>query len=283
MGAKLLAVDLDGTLLDPRGRPHEHDVRALRAALAEGVRVSILTGRLYSGTREAARAVGIAGPLGCADGSHLVRAADHATLLHLGVRGDSARVMREAFARAAVATFVFAEDAIGHDSRGAPFADYVRTWSTDMRPVGDVFEHALWDAIDGVTGVVAVGDEDAVKEVVSELKCELRDAVLAVAFPLRRGAHVGRWGMIVRSSHGTKGTALAWIARHEGVAPEDTVCVGDWVNDVPMFEAAGRSFVMAQAPAEVKARATDVLEATAEVGGGVARAVEMAFGIRTAR
>ncbi|MGH7294703.1 MAG: HAD hydrolase family protein [Polyangiaceae bacterium] len=283
MSAKLLAVDLDGTLLDPRGQPHERDVRALRAALAEGVRISIVTGRLYSGTRPAAEAVGLVGPVGCADGSHLVRANDHATLVHLGVRGESARTMRSAFARAAVATFIFAEDAIGHDARGAPFADYVRTWSTDMRPVGDVFEHALWDAIDGITGVVAVGDEDAVRALVADLRDGLRDAVIAVAFPLRRGAHVGRWGMIVRSARGTKGTALRWIAGHEGVAAADTVCVGDWVNDVPMFEAAGRSFVMGQAPAEVKARATDILDETSETGGGVARAIEAAFGIRVER
>jgi hypothetical protein len=149
-----------------------------------------------------------------------------------------------------------------------------------MRPVDDVFGHALWTAEDGLTAVVAVGDEDHVKGVVAELRGALGAAVLSVAFPLRRGAHVGRWGMIVRSSRGTKGTALAWIARHEGVSPEDTVCVGDWVNDVPMFEVAGRSFVMGQAPPEVKAKATDPLVATAEVGGGVAEAIEKAFGIR---
>ena len=67
-------------------------------------------------------------------------------------------------------------------------------------------------------------------------------------------------------------------ARIEGVAIEDTVCVGDWINDVPMFELAGRSFVMGQAPAEVKARATDVLRARRS-RGGVARAIELGFGI----
>jgi hydroxymethylpyrimidine pyrophosphatase-like HAD family hydrolase len=96
---------------------------------------------------------------------------------------------------------------------------------------------------------------------------------------MRRGGHVGLWAMIVRSSIGTKGTALAWIAEHEGIALADTVCVGDWINDVPMFDVAGRSFVMGQAPAEVKARATDVLRMTSEHGGGVAYALREAFGI----
>ena len=58
------------------------------------------------------------------------------------------------------------------------------------------------------------------------------------------------------------------------------MCVGDWINDVPMFLVAGRSYAMGQAPDEVKRAATFVLEETSEAGGGVARAVEEAFGVR---
>jgi hypothetical protein len=276
---RLLAVDLDGTLLDPTGTPHAHDVKAIRAALAAGVAVSIVTGRLYSGTRGTVEVLGLRGAVGCADGSHLVRASDHTTLLHIGVRDLQAETLRAAFARAGVATFVFARDAIGHDPAGAPFVDYVATWSSDVRVVEDVFQHELWAADEGVTAVVAVGKRDDVTGVVAELQRELQGAVIAAAFPMRRGNHVGLWAMIVRSSTGTKGTALQWIAEHEGVPLADTVCVGDWINDVPMFDVAGRSFVMGQAPPEVKDRATDVLPMTSEHGGGVAHVLRTVFGI----
>jgi hydroxymethylpyrimidine pyrophosphatase-like HAD family hydrolase len=83
----------------------------------------------------------------------------------------------------------------------------------------------------------------------------------------------------VRAAGNTKGTAVRWIADREKVSLAHTVCVGDWINDVPMFEVAGRSFAMGHAPDEVKAKATDVLEETAEDGGGVARAIREAFGI----
>jgi hydroxymethylpyrimidine pyrophosphatase-like HAD family hydrolase len=277
---KLLAVDLDGTLLDTSGKPHAHDVAALRAAVAAGIRVSIVTGRLYSGTRPTAEVVGLRGPVACADGSHVVRAHDHTTLFHHGVRGEHAERMRGAFARAGVATFVFACDAVGHDALGVPFVQYVQTWSSDLRLADDVFAHELWAAEEGVTAVVAVGAEAQVTGVVAELRSALADVVMAVAFPMRRGIHKGSWAMIARAANKTKGTALRWIAEHEGVALEETVCVGDWINDVPMFEVAGRSFAMGQAPPELKAKATDVLTVTAEEGGGVAQAVEAAFGIR---
>jgi len=137
----------------------------------------------------------------------------------------------------------------------------------------------LWSCDSGVTAVVAVGSQEEIAAVVAEVGLELPGVAIAAAFPMRRSLHGGRWAMIVRSAAGTKGTALRWIAEHEGVAMEDTVCVGDWINDVPMFEVAGRSFVMAQAPDEVKARATDRLTVTSVEGGGVAFAVKAAFGI----
>jgi hydroxymethylpyrimidine pyrophosphatase-like HAD family hydrolase len=272
-------VDLDGTLLDVRGRPHARDLRALRAALCAGVRVSIITGRLYSGTRPVAELLGLRGAVGCADGSHLVDSRLHTTLLHLGVRGSAARRLREALQQARLTTFVFAQDAIGHDSTGVPFAEYVTTWSRDLRPSRDVFEHALWDSDDGVTAVVALGPVERIDQAVDDIGRHLSSVTVVAKFPMRRGAHTGMWAIIVRASGGTKGTALRWIAEREEVALEDTVCVGDWINDVAMFELAGRSFAMGQAPDEVKKRATDTLSETVEEGGGVARVIEEVFGI----
>jgi HAD superfamily hydrolase (TIGR01484 family) len=277
---KLIAVDLDGTLLNgATGKPHARDVRALRAAIAEGVRVSIITGRLYSGTRPSALEAGVIGAVGCADGSHLVNAADHATLLHLGLRDAHAQTVRDALERAGVTTFVFAEDAIGHDARGAAFVKYVSTWSTDVRVGDDVFGHALWSAADGVTAAIGLGSRDRIEQAVADITRELPEAAFAVTFPVHRGTPAEMWALMVRAAGGTKGTALRWIAEHENVALTETVCVGDWLNDVPMFEVAGRSFAMGQAPDGVKAKATDVLEETAAQGGGVARAIAEAFGI----
>jgi hydroxymethylpyrimidine pyrophosphatase-like HAD family hydrolase len=278
---RLLGVDLDGTLLDRNGQPHHKDVKAILAAREAGVLVSIFTGRLYSGTRAVADILGLTGAVACADGSHLVQAGSHATLLHLGVRGGEAAKLRSVLGRARLAMFVFAKDAIGHDSLGMPFIGYVSTWSNDVRMVTDVLDHEFWRAEDGITAVVALGPRDQIVRAVDDIVAELPRAVMVAMFPLRRGPHIGTWALIVRAAGGTKGTALRWIAQNGGVELADTVCVGDWVNDVPMFEVAGRSFAMGQAPDEVKSKATDVLAETTDEGGGVARAVAEAFGITT--
>jgi hydroxymethylpyrimidine pyrophosphatase-like HAD family hydrolase len=274
---RLIAVDLDGTLLDWHGVPHERDVRALRAAMDEGIYVSIITGRLYSGTRPTAAAVGVSGPVGCADGSHLVNATDHLTLLHHGIRGQHALDLRDSLARHGVATFLFAEDMIVHDGMGDDFLGYVRTWSNHVERADRIHEHALWEAKGGLTAVVAVGTEHQIAKSHDEIRNGLAGAAQLAIFPVRRLP--GIWGLVARAAGGTKGSALRWIAEHHGLSVEETVCVGDWMNDVPMMMVAGRAFAMGQAPEDVKAVATDVLEQTSERGGGVAAAVERAFGL----
>lgn len=273
---KLLAIDLDGTLLNHEGVPSDVDVAAIKKAMGRGIKVTILTGRLYSGAKPSADLLGIDGPVGCADGSHIVEVKHTKTLLHHGIRGRAASRLRASLARNDLVAFLFAEDAIVHDERGAEYIPYVRTWSTDLRYAHRVTEHALWDSPDGMTAVVALGREANVGRTVADIQRDTTESMQVAMFPFRRdGEH---WGMVARAAGGTKGTALEWIASHYGVSIGETVCVGDWLNDLPMMKTAGRSFAMGQSPDDVKSAATDVLDCTIETGGGIAEAIERAFG-----
>ena len=275
---RLLAVDLDGTLLDPKtGLAHARDLAALRALASSGVVVSIVTGRLYSGTRPAAESIGLRGPVVCVDGSHVVSAHDHATLAHHAIRGPQALVMRDALARAGAATFVFARDAIVHDSAGDEYVAYVSTWSTDVRRAASALEHPFWEDDDGVTAAVAVGTHTQIVGAVEAIQRGLPHAAQVVMFPIRRLP--GTFGLVARAAGRSKGTALSWLAAHHGYDLGEMVCIGDWLNDIPMLEVAGRSYAMGHAPDEVKAAATHVVPETAERGGGIARVVGEVFGI----
>jgi hydroxymethylpyrimidine pyrophosphatase-like HAD family hydrolase len=135
-----------------------------------------------------------------------------------------------------------------------------------------VTDHPHWEATRGITALVCVGDERVIQSLQSELRGALGQAVYAMAFPIRRFEARPDWAIVVRAAGYSKGTALHWLAGHYGVRPEEVVAVGDWFNDVPMFEAAGRSFVMGQAPERVKEAATDRLDADSSTGGGIAEA-----------
>ncbi len=275
---RLIAVDLDGTLLDVSGVPHVADVAALRKCHDEGIIVTIATGRLYSGTRAAAQAIGVRGLVACADGSHIVHAPTHATRTHRGVAGEDALALKSMLDEEELASFLFVHDTIVYDDAGELFAPYVRTWSEDMRQTRCVYEHEYWAAETGVTAVVSLGEEENIRRTAEWVRARGTSMQVAV-FPLRRISST-MWAMIVRAHGSTKGLAVTQIAEHHGLSIEECVTVGDWMNDVSMLSVSGRSFAMGQAPDEVKEAATDVLEETHHTGSGIARAVELAFGIR---
>lgn len=268
---KLLALDLDGTLLDDSGRVHPEDARAIEQASAAGVRVTVVTGRLYSGTRESAHAIGALGPVACVDGTHIVEAGSDRDLLHQALAERAAEAVRAAAARAKVACFLFAHDEIVFDDHGERFVPYVRLWSARMVRHGRATEHPYWAHPRGVSAVVCVGPEEAIRHAAAEV--EGAGEAFVAAFPVRRVEVEPVWGMVVRAVGHDKGTALGWLAEHYGCAPEEVAAVGDWLNDVPMFAVAGRSFAMGQAPDVVKAAAGEVLSATSATGGGVAEAL----------
>ena len=233
---------------------------------------TIITGRLFSGARHVAAEIGALGPIGCVDGSHIVHGGSGKDVLHAGIGGEHASRLREVLARAPVATFLFAQDQIVYDDRGAPFLAYVRTWSGHFVRANQVVAHPHWEHARGITGVVTLGDRECIEEISAMLDRDLEGVAQTVTFPVRKGDRAGSWVVLVRAAGMTKGTALELLAQHHGVSPEEVVAVGDWYNDVPMFERAGRSFAMGQAPEAIKKAATDELEASVLTGGGILEA-----------
>jgi Cof subfamily protein (haloacid dehalogenase superfamily) len=274
---KLLAVDVDGTLVRRDGSIHPDDLDAIDRLQRRGVPVTIVTGRLYSGTRGVAVTARIEGPIACVDGSHIVDVRDDNPLYYRAIVGEHASSLRDILERRRAASFVFARDTIIHDPEGAPFAPYVRTWSPNVDVVDRVSDHPCWAHEHGLMAVVALGDEADIRATLDDLQRDLSHAIFAISFPVPR---VSKFAIVARAKGPTKGTAIEWLARHHGCTAAEVVAVGDWINDVPMFQTAGRSFAMSQAPAAVKATATDTLEASAHDGGGVSEAIRRAWGDR---
>ena len=270
MTYRLLALDLDGTLLRADHSVDPRDIAAIGELREAGVTVTIVTGRLQSGAVGAAAACAIEGAIACLEGSHLVELATGTTLAHHALGAEEAQVLRDTISAHGLAGFVFDAGGIHHDHAGAPFARYVSTWSPNLRVVE---EHLAWQTLPLAS--VAIGDPDAVAAAHAILRSHA-DRLFSVCFPVSTAP--GKHAVLVRAAGPTKGTALAELCRSAGCALADAVAVGDWVNDIPMFEVAGRSFAMGSSPEHVRAKATDALEAVAGAGGGIAEAIRRAWG-----
>jgi Cof subfamily protein (haloacid dehalogenase superfamily) len=270
MPYRLLALDLDGTLLRRDHSVDERDIGAIRELQAAGVTVTIVTGRLCSGAAGAARACAIEGVIACIEGSHLVEVATETTVTRHGMDAGAAALLRATLGAHGLARFVFDAAGIHHDHGAAPYTDYVRTWSPNLRIVE---EDLAWQT--EPLAAVAIGDAGPVAAAHAALRAHA-DRLFSVSFPVY--AYPGKHAVLVRAAGPTKGTALAELCRHAGCTLADAVAVGDWFNDVPMFEVAGRSFAMGSSPDAVRAAATDELASQLGTGGGIAEAIRRAWG-----
>ena len=83
-------------------------------------------------------------------------------------------------------------------------------------------------------------------------------------------AHSDRYAELF-NTNGSKGTALLALAEHLGIAPDEIACAGDEENDISMFNTAGHRFAMGNAIDAVKQKATVILPSNDE--DGIAEAV----------
>jgi hydroxymethylpyrimidine pyrophosphatase-like HAD family hydrolase len=230
---------------------------------------------MYSGTRDIARSIRVKGAIGCLDGSHVVNVPDDQDLLSHPIVGHAMDPLREVLEDDRPVTFLLAEDAVLHDDMGEPFLAFVRLWTQRAVRLESVLDRATFGSARAVSAVLALGEEEQIKRAAERIQFGIGDHLQVGLFASKR-AESSLWGMVVRAAGITKATALSHIARHYGVTLEETVAVGDWLNDVTMLAAAGKSYAMAQAPDSVKQAASEVLDADMHQGGGIAEAAERA-------
>ncbi len=269
---RLLALDLDGTLLrrDHSVSPKDHG--AIREAIRSGVHVAICTGRVSTGAVETARALGLETTMICADGGVLACPTTAAKRWQSPIRLEAAVHAAIVADASEMASFVFLHHEIHADARGERWLEYVRTWTPHVHVHDRLSEVEHWRSHEDVAVVLAIGERAHVEANAAVLRAE-RGADLSLA-TWRAGSSGEQWALMARPAGVDKGTGLAQLAAQLGVARADVCAVGDWYNDVPMFAWAGRSFVMGQSLDDVKQHATDRLVATSDTGGGVAEAIE---------
>jgi hydroxymethylpyrimidine pyrophosphatase-like HAD family hydrolase len=227
---------------------------------------------MYSGVRDIARSLGLRAPVACVDGSYIVDSSRDQPLLRVSIDHQIVVKAASLLASFELAAFLFFDDCLLHDEAGSAFLSYVAGWSPRTRLVESVSRTLAEEADTETMGIVAVGDARAIVPAAQQIRTVGGSAIQVDAFAVTTRLSGSSWALLVRAAGVSKGTAVKWLARHYQLDPSEVVAVGDWVNDIPMMRAAGRSFAMAQAPTLVKAAATDELETDCYRGGGLAEA-----------
>jgi Cof subfamily protein (haloacid dehalogenase superfamily) len=264
---RLLALDLDGTLVRRDGSYDRRDLEAIARARRQGMDVLLATGRLIGGTAPVARDLALTAPMICADGA-TIAAPDGALVDAEPIDPVLGATVLGAMEEAGLHPFVFDHHRVHASQAGEPVAFHTRAWSPD------VSFYARLVVQPAITMLLGLGEERRVAAVRDALAATHADALDVLHF----GFRTGTWAVRIIKRGVSKGSALEKLARARGLTPAETACVGDWYNDVPMFRTAGRSFAMAGAPADVVAEASDALTSLTGEGGGIAEAIAKLLG-----
>jgi Cof subfamily protein (haloacid dehalogenase superfamily) len=257
---RLVALDLDGTLLDSRFHVADVEKEAIATARARGVHVVLNTTRWYEVSLRTAKRLDLTSPMVCHNGAHIKSPAGD-ELLHLPIATEIAREIASFCDERGWETYTTVNGITYMRSRWEAQIDPARL-PADMRMAKTHAEHVTAPA----TGILVFGD-DGVRDVLAAF-AQRYDGRLA--FPV--GWSEGQTPYVTVTVSGVdKGTGLRFVCEQLGVPLEEALAVGDAQPDVAMFEAAGVSVAMGNAIDEVKAQADAVAPSNTE--GGVAWAI----------
>jgi len=256
---RLVALDLDGTLLGPNLEVHPRDREAIAAAQAAGVHVTLATGRAFPPTREFARDLGIATPLICHQGG-LIQDPQTGEVLFEAAIPEDLYVEAVALAEAQGLDFsAYAGNEIFLRELRHPPEFYERWFALPRRLVRD-----LRKLPHPPNKFLITAEPEEADRIEAEWKAHFDGRLQIVrSHPLFvEGTPLGV----------SKGDALARLARHLGVPREAVIAVGDNDNDRSMIRWAGLGAAVATAPEDLKAEADVVAPPQSE--GGVAWVME---------
>lgn len=244
---KLLATDLDGTLLNEQGHINEEDIAALRRARERGVTVVVATGRMPATIGPYLDRLEVTADEPVVGGHGAVTALRNGDILHTFTIPRETIVEGAAIARTfdAVPTLYTAHGIFMERIAFSPEQDeYWLAGGIPIRYDPDALAHINEDLI---KMLVVQPDVSAVPAMLEALRSRLGERAEVV-----RSHH---WFVEVVNRDASKGAAIAWIAKQRGIHQDEILAIGDAGNDVSMLRWAGHSAAPANAAPEALAAA----------------------------
>jgi Cof subfamily protein (haloacid dehalogenase superfamily) len=273
---RLLATDIDGTLLNSEFRISDADLAAIRRAHEEGVEVVLVTGRRHTFALPIAKLLGFDLWIISSNGAitrSLSGQTFHRDMLPAETCERLCAAMRE-FRGNTVLTF-------DKEVKGAIVLEH-------MRDLNNVIQRWLEKNLQFIEFVIPIENSlttDPVQAMFCGSILRMQQAlagldtcglgnditVVRTEYPLRDLSIVD-----VLNQGCSKGHALKRWAEYRGIAPEEIMAIGDNYNDVEMLAFAGKPFIMGNASQELRARGWAVTLNNDE--NGVAAAIEQVLG-----
>lgn len=266
---RLVASDVDGTLLDPMERVTPRTARAIRRVVRSGTPFVLVSGRPPRWIPAVAAAAGVRGYAVCANGAVLYNVGEDQIVSVRGIDPvllhDVVGAMEAALPGCSVATERVGSTAL--DGAGRQFLaehGYRHPWND-----GDHATATRAEVLGHLAVKLLIRHEGMTSDEMAEAASAVLDGEVSVTYSSRSG-------LLEVSARGvTKATGLAEVAQLTGVDAAEVAAFGDMPNDVPMLRWAGHGVAVANAHREALAAADEITGTNSE--DGVAAVLERWF------
>lgn len=268
MTVRLIALDIDGTLLDSDRQVRPRVRRAIEAAQQNGIVVTLATGRRYRGTVGIAEDVGIEAPLVLNNGNLIFDVAAGQDLYHQPLALRTTRLAISIMHDRGFSPVLYRHVETGPDVFYDRPSDDTRFWQWEPG-VAEQVPHLL-QASAPAPDKILVHDE---RGRIQELEATLKEALPGHWRSYVTGGATDEYA-ILELFHGacSKAGGLRRLTRLLGIERRHVLAIGDHVNDVEMLAWAGLGVAMANAPPDVQRHARLLTRSNDDEG--VAEAIE---------
>jgi len=272
MAVKLLALDIDGTLLNPRGELTPLTRLAIEEARRHGTLVVLVTGRRFGSARPVVLDLGLDLPLISHNGALTKHVSTLETLLYHPLELQTARDVI-GFGREHAVDFVCCDDPEGLgvmvleniSGENSSLNRYLAKYRDSMKWVEDVLDYLDHDPIQ----IMFSGRCDPMDEFARNLEVALDGRIRLFQTRYRPGDLTI---LDALSPAASKGASVAELAVSYGIGRDEIMAIGDNHNDITMLEQAAIPVVMDNAEEELKNMGFHVTSSNSE--DGVALAIQ---------
>lgn len=261
---KLIALDMDGTLLQPDGSISERTKQAVVAARDKGVKVVLASGRPLVGMEKFLHQLGLTGQddyVLSYNGSLVQNVGTGEVLASRLLTGRDARQLYDLSQQLGVNIHAFSQQHGLIAPRNSRYTEVERSHNDLVLTELDFRD---------------LPDDEAILKVMMVDEPE----ILAPAMVALPGWVKAQYTVVLSTPYfleflhpdSNKGTGVAALSAHLGISPESVICVGDAGNDAHMLEFAGLAVAMGNATDEIKAQADYVTQRNDQ--DGVAHVIE---------
>lgn len=263
---RLVALDLDDTLLGPTQRLSERTLRAVRALVTRGAYVVLASGRLHSAIQRFADQLGLETLIISYNGAMVRHSRTQEIWLHEQLPADLAEILLDYCAPQRLQLNWYLHDTV----LTAAYTPWLSLYQRRTLAPVEIRPNFVTE-VRGThpTKLIIVDDPQA-----NDVRRHRFQEQFGTRLYITRTADEYLEFMPPTAN---KGIALALVASRLGIAPEETIAFGDGSNDLPMIRWAGMGVAVANARAELQAVADRIAPSNEE--DGVAVVLEEIFGI----